>query len=289
MLIEMRRTSFLLAVAAAVGVAAACTGEEAVLVPSDPTDAGEDRAQPPDAADASDGGVAKDAGYCASRSGDAYCQDFDSLLDVKTLVPENSGKSSMFLTQAQFVSPNRAASFVLSTDEAPVPAFAVFKQPVPDDRPVRVEADMLFGVLDDTLQTLQSLTLARKNGQVQLGRACAPGDAGLVECAFFVAVCLFGVDGAPYATCTTHYVPKDAKAFATRDTWTHVALEATFAQTGGFALYLDAAKVLDLATPTYDVGKPPADAPTIVTVGVAALQGVPAVNLFVDNVAIMLR
>jgi hypothetical protein len=284
----VRRALVLLAVPLAVGVAAACSSFDAAETqPTPVTDAGEDRTEPQDAADAADAGATKDGGYCASRVGDEYCQDFDSLLDVTTLLPEKSAKSGLSLTQSVAVSPTLAASFFLSPDEPG--SYAVFKKPVLGHRPIRVEADMLFGQLEDSAQTLQSLTMNRKNGAVQLGRACAPdADSGVLGCSWFAAICLFNVDGATSAQCTNHFLPPGSKALASRDTWSHVALEVTFAALGHFKLSIDN-EVLEMDAPTYEVGEPPADAPTIVTVGVAANQGTPTVNLFVDNVVVMLR
>jgi hypothetical protein len=280
----MRRTFLLLAVSAAVAAAFACGSDYGADAPVDAVDAGDASVQ--QVADASDGGTdATDAAsFCATRTGAVYCEDFDSLLDVKTLVPETSAKSAVGLTQGQFVSPSRSLSFSTSTDEPS--SFAVFKHPVVGDRAVRLELDMFFDQLESTPQTLQSITLTRKNAAVSLGRVCNLVDGGPLTCGVLVAVCLFDSEAVTTA-CTTHAVPV-TKAFTSVGTWSHVALEASFAQAGRFELEVDHAVVLALDTATYGVGAPPADAPTIATVGIAALQGNPTLHLLVDNVVITL-
>lgn len=290
MLRTMRRAFLLLTVSTAIGIASACTAFDAQnesSVADDAGDAGAEGAVTVESGAAEAAVEAGPSGFCASRTGDVYCEDFDSLLDVATLVPEKSAKGAVALTQAAFMSPTRSLSFTTGTDETP--SYAVFKHAVTANQPVRVEADMLFGTLDGSPQTLQSLTLGRKDAAVQLGRVCGTVDAGPVECGFFVAVCLFNVDGSAASLCTSHPVPESASAFMSRNTWTHVALEATFSTKGHFSLFLDNKLIHDMNAQTYPVGAPAAADPTIVTVGVAALQGTPAIQLYVDNVAITLH
>ena len=162
----------------------------------------------------------------------------------------------------------------------------MFKHAVTGDRPVRLELDMYFDQLSDGEQTLRSITLSRKSGQVALARACGVPDAGVPSCSFFLAACLFNVD-AGTNPCTSYWFPAIARPFAV-GAWSHVALEATFAKEGHILFEAGGQPIVDVVTATHP-GDPPSDAPTIVTVGVGVIQGTAQVHLLVDNVAITLR
>jgi hypothetical protein len=242
----------------------------------DATTMGADALQPPHEAG---------TGFCDTTGADAaYCEDFDRLTDVSSLVPESSAPGLVNITQGAYRSPPRALRFTLPAGESG--QYAVVRHSFPTERPVRLELDMWLQQVVATSpgQTMQFHSIDRMNASVALERNCVDGDAG-PECAYFVSVCIFNREGG--SPCENHFFDQH---LASLDGFSRIALEARFAETGGyFKLEQDGATLLDVQTVTH-LGTLPADAPTNVTVGVGTVFGkAGATNIVVDTVLIDVR
>lgn len=259
-------------------VLAACTGDDPALGHAAADDAGalpvDGGTSPPPSADAP-------STYCSSKSGALWCEDFDTLTDTVSLVPEISEPAlAPKLSQETFRSAPRALRMNLLAGQ-PSPQYTVIKRAFPTDRAIRLSVDWRLALLEPTEgQTLQSLTLKRKTGQVSVGRTCgAAADAGPPPCTTFVSTCVF----APDAKCEIHPIEK---RLAGLDAWSHVVLEARFAAKGHARFEEDGETRVDVDAAT-EAAPAPADEPVSATVGIAVLQGAAgATDIFFDDVLV---
>lgn len=269
-------------VAAALLLAAyACSDYDAAEPPSPSpiVEAGADTAPPVDAG--SDAVVeAGPLGFCAAK-GDAavFCEDFDSITDVSSLVPSSSvGEPS--LTSQTFVSGPRSLAFLMPA-KLDSPQYTVFTHGVVTDSEVRFEVDWRWQASTiDEGQTIQSLTLRKDVGQVAFGRACGSADAGVVPCSYYLSV-YPDVGNQAVSAVLPLPTPKSQKA------WSHVAFQVRFATNGHVRYEEDGVVLVDQDTATLSA---PSTSPTSATIGVAILQGITTYQeMFFDNMVLELR
>jgi hypothetical protein len=262
-------------------VVTACTGDDPNLAPATPDAQAADAAAPPVDA-GTDVAADAPATFCATKPNALWCEDFDSITDVSSLVPESSDPSILAkLTQGTYRSPPRALRFNLMAGK-PSPQYTVIARSFPTDKVMRLALDWRLSVLEATEgQTLQSFTLKSKGGQASFGRTCGTGTDGVNPiCQYIVSTCVF--ENAT-STCATH--PITAR-IAALDDWSHVVLETRFARKGHVRLEQDGATILEVDAAT-DTGPLTGTDPVSATVGIAVLQGnAGGTDILVDNVVV---
>jgi hypothetical protein len=220
--------------------------------------------------------------FCGTKPNAAWCEDFDSILDVSSLVPIAKGEiPEPVLSTGTFVSPPRALQFNVPAGKQPGQSSTI-GHGVLTDKEVRLDLDWKWQQWESTEnQTLQSITLRKGNGQAAFGRACGAPDGGVITCAWYIAVSADLGDAGPPLF---FFIPPPAAL----GKWSHVALQVRFGTNYGHVRYEEDGMVLvDAQTPTE--GAPSVD-PVSTGIGFAMHQGITSrLEVSFDNIVLELR
>jgi hypothetical protein len=273
----MRRS--LAAVPVLLLLAYACTDYEASDSAPTVPEAGVDASPSVEGGPSDASAEAASTGFCATRddAGVLWCEDFDGLTDLASLVPDSPDPSlAPRLTRQTFTSEPQAVLFFLPQGTQ-APRHTVIQRAFKVEQEARLETAWRWNIAPATPGlTLQSITIKRGSLQASFGYACSiDSPDAATSCGAFVASCT--------PTCTVH--PIQGMRFGE---WARVALQARFGPEGLIRFEEDGIVLLDVAAPT---APPDPDEPTSATIGLAAVQSSTSeyIETLFDDVVFELR
>ena len=278
---------FVSAIAAAAASAAACTGllglEPLEFVPPPSPEAAVPPVEAEAGPDSADAGSDAPKTYCAAFAAAAYCEDFDSLTDLTSLVPEASEEAlKAKLTKESFISAPQAIGFSLIPDQG---GFTVIKRGFATGRAVRLSFDWWVRLLGGRLnQNIQLMTLRRKNDQTIIQRICSDDLDGGFACAWNIGLARLGSDAGD----KFQSFPLGAR-LPIEDGWTRVVYVAKFDKVDGYVkISFDGVTALEQRRLTSEETLPDTEVVSA-TVGLGILQGVAGpTDMLVDNIVVEL-